>query len=89
MVSSKVEMVVNYVVLTIFALAVVAPVTWLLLAASSPKANAGIDLAHLRPANFVDAWVQSDFGHHLINSLVICIGAVVLTTVVSILAGTG
>lgn len=89
MVSSKLETTVNYVVLTIFALAVVAPVTWLLLAASSPKANAGIDLANIRPANFVDAWVQSDFGHHLINSLMICVGTVVLTTVVSILAGYG
>ncbi len=33
--------------------------------------------------------MQSDFGHHLLNSLAICVGAVVLTTVVSILAGYG
>ena len=89
MVVSRLEKVVNYAVLSVFALAVVLPVGWLLLAALSPQANAGIDLAGLRPQNFVDAWQQSDFGRHLLNSLFICVGAVVLTTVASALAAYG
>lgn len=89
MVASRMEKIVNYVVLSLFAATVILPVGWLLLAALSPKRNAGMDLAHLRPANFVDAWVQSDFGHHLMNSLIICIGAVTATTLVSALAGYG
>ena len=39
----------------------VLPVGWLLLAATSPKANAGVDLSNIRLANFADAWVQADF----------------------------
>ena len=89
MVSTKIETFVNYLVLTIFAAAVMLPVGWLLLAAVSPKSNASIDLANLRPRNFVDAWVQADFGLHLTNSLIICVCAVAITSVVSILAGYG
>lgn len=89
MVSTKIETFVNYLVLTIFAIAVILPVGWLLMAALSPKANAGLDLANLRPRNFVDAWVQADFGLHLTNSLIITISAVAITTTVSILAAYG
>jgi raffinose/stachyose/melibiose transport system permease protein len=89
MAGGRLETIFSYVILVLFSLAVVLPVGWLLLAALSPKANAGLDLAHLRPANFSDAWVQADFGQHLLNSLIICVGAVVLTSVVSILAGYG
>jgi raffinose/stachyose/melibiose transport system permease protein len=89
MAGGKVETVLSYLVLTLFALAVMLPVGWLLLAAMSPKANAGVDLADVRFSNFADAWVQADFGLHLLNSLIICVGAVVLTSVVSILAGYG
>lgn len=89
MAGSRTETVLSYLILTLFSLAVVLPVAWLLLAAMSPKANAGVDLTDIRLRNFVDAWVQSDFGQHLLNSLVICIGAVVLTSLVSILAGYG
>lgn len=89
MVGGKVETVLSYLVLTLFTLAVLLPVGWLLLAATSPKANAGVDLTDLRPGNFVDAWVQADFGRHLLNSLLICVGAVLLIGVLSILAGYG
>lgn len=89
MVSSRLETVFSYAILVFFSLAVVLPVGWLLLAAMSPKANAGVDLANIRLANFADAWVQADFGLHLLNSLVICVGAVLLTSVLSILAGYG
>jgi len=89
MVGSRAETLLSYAILTLFSLAVVLPVGWLLLAATSPKANAGVDLSDIRLTNFVDAWVQADFGLHLVNSLVICIGAVLLTTVVSVLAGYG
>lgn len=89
MVSTKIETFVNYLVLSLFALAVVLPIGWLILAALSPKANAEVDLASLRPTNFVDAWVQSGFGQHLLNSVIICVGAVTLTAAVSILAAYG
>ena len=68
-------------ILVLFSLAVLLPMGWLLLAAASPQANAGVDLSDLRLANFADAWVQADFGLHLLNSLTICVGAVVLTSV--------
>lgn len=89
MAGSRAETIFSYVILVIFSLAVVLPIGWLLLAATSPKANAGVDLADIRLANFADAWVQARFGQHLLNSLIICVGAVVLTSVVSILAGYG
>lgn len=89
MAGGRLETIFSYVILTLFSLAVVLPVGWLLLAALSPKANAGVDLAAFRPANFTDAWVQADFGRHLLNSMIICVGAVLLTSVVSILAGYG
>ena len=89
MAGSRLETVFSYVILALFSLAVVLPVCWLLLAATSPKANARLDLADIRLSNFADAWVQADFGLHLMNSLIICVGAVVLTSVVSILAGYG
>jgi raffinose/stachyose/melibiose transport system permease protein len=89
MAGTKLETVLSYVILAMFSLVVVLPVGWLLLAATSPKANAGVDLTDLRLANFADAWVQADFGRHLLNSLTICVGAVLLTSVLSILAGYG
>lgn len=89
MAGGRLERVVSYAVLTFFSLAVLLPVGWLLLAATSPLANAGVDLGGIRLANFVDAWVQADFGRHLLNSLTICVGAVTLTSVLSILAGYG
>jgi raffinose/stachyose/melibiose transport system permease protein len=89
MAGGRLETAFSYVILALFSLAVVLPVCWLLLAATSPKANAGLDLTDIRLSNFADAWVQADFGLHLMNSLIICVGAVVLTSVVSILAGYG
>ena len=83
MAGTRLETVFSYAILALFSLAVVLPVGWLLLAATSPKANAGVDLAGLRPANFVDAWVQADFTTHLLNSLIICVGAVVITSTVT------
>lgn len=88
-VASRAERVVNHVVLGLFAAIVILPVGWLLLASLSPKRNAGITLDGIRPQNFVDAWVQSNFGHHLLNSLLICANAVVVTTVLSLLAAYG
>ena len=89
MAGTRLETVFSYAILALFSLAVVLPVGWLLLAATSPKANAGVDLENIRLANFVDAWVQADFTTHLLNSLIICVGAVVITSAVSILAGYG
>ena len=89
MAGGRLETAFSYVILALFSLAVVLPVCWLLLAATSPKANAGLDLTDIRLSNFADAWVQADFGLHLMNSLIICVGAVVLTSAVSILAGYG
>jgi raffinose/stachyose/melibiose transport system permease protein len=85
----RLEKVLGYAILVLFSLIVLLPTVWLVLAAVSPKANAGVDLADLQFGNFVTAWQQADFGRHLVNSLIICVGAVVLTGVVSILAGYG
>lgn len=89
MAGTRLETVFSYAILALFSLAVVLPVGWLLLAATSPKANAGVDLGNIRLANFADAWVQADFTTHLLNSLLICVGAVLITSTVSILAGYG
>ena len=45
MAGTRLETVFSYAILALFSLAVVLPVGWLLLAATSPKANAGVDLA--------------------------------------------
>lgn len=85
----KLETVISYVILAVFSLIVLLPVGWLIMAATSPKANAGVDLAQLRWSNFADAWTQVNFGQHLVNSALICLGAVLVTSVLSILAGYG
>ncbi len=85
----RTEKILGYAILILFAMAVVLPVIWLLLAATSPRHNAGVDLGAIRPMNFVDAWQRTDFGRHLLNSLAICVGAVAATTVASVLAAYG
>lgn len=85
---SRGEVVTNYAVLGIFAVIVLVPVLWLLGAALSPKRNGGVDLGHLQLnwGNFVQAWVQADFGRHLLISLTLSVSVVVVVCVISPLA---
>lgn len=85
---SRLEAVSNYFVLALFAVIVIVPVLLLLGAALSPKSNGGVDFRHpqIRWANFVDAWVQSNFGEHLLVSLVLSVSVVLVICVIAPLA---
>lgn len=85
---TRLEVIVNYGVLGLFGLVVAVPVLILIGAALSPQANGGVDLAHpqLRWSNFTDAWAQSDFGRHLLVSLVLSVSVVVVICVIAPLA---
>jgi raffinose/stachyose/melibiose transport system permease protein len=76
----RAERVASYVVLIVFAAVVFVPIALLLLTALSPQPNGQIVLTDLRWQNFADAWQRSDFGSHLILSLVLA-GTVTLVTV--------
>lgn len=80
-------MIVNYVVLAIFALAVLLPVLWMLGAALSPKLNGEVVLTQPQWSNFRDAWVQADFSRHLLISMGLCAVVVAVTCVITPLAG--
>lgn len=85
---SKGEIVTNYIVLGIFAVIVLIPVLWLLGAALSPKRNGAVDPTHLELnwSNFVQAWVQSDFGRHLLVSVTLSVSVVAVICLIAPLA---
>lgn len=84
---SRFERTVNYVVLGIFAALVVVPLVLLLLTALSPKASGEPVLTNLRWDNFATAWNQSNFGSHLLISATVSISVVLVTIVITPLAG--
>lgn len=87
--SSRWERVVNYLILTFFALVVLIPMVLLVLLALRPSdvAGAGFQFTRLDLSNFVQAWNQSNFGHYLINSAIIALGAIVVAGSLAIAAG--
>lgn len=84
------EKIVDYVVLTLFALFAVLPLVGVLLSAVTPReANSGgfsiptkIDMG-----NFGAAWSQGHFGSYMLSSVVVTLAVVLLTTLLAIFAG--
>jgi len=84
------EKVVDYVVLSLFALFAIIPLVGVLLSAVTPSAaNEGgfalptkIDLG-----NFATAWTEGHFATYMTSSILVTVGVIVLTTVLSVLAG--
>jgi len=80
------ERIVGYAILTIFSAIVLFPVLMLVLTAISPSGSGRIGVTDLRWDNFVIAWQQSDFGSHLLLSLVLAISVSVVTVLITPLA---
>ncbi|PZE26061.1 MULTISPECIES: carbohydrate ABC transporter permease [unclassified Curtobacterium] len=84
------EKVVDYVVLSLFALFAIVPLVGVLFSAVTPATeNTGsftlptrIDLG-----NFGDAWSQGHFGSYMLSSVVVTVSVVLLTTVLAVFAG--
>jgi raffinose/stachyose/melibiose transport system permease protein len=88
-VSSRAERLVNYVILSIFALVILIPMALLVLLAMRPSdiAGAGFQFTRLDFGNFIQAWTQSNFGHYLINSAIIACGTIVIAGSLAVAAG--
>ncbi|MCZ2404692.1 carbohydrate ABC transporter permease [Paenarthrobacter sp. Z7-10] len=84
------EMAFNYTVLIIFSAIAVIPLLGVLLSAVTPKGDpqggfqlpSGLDLG-----NFVEAWNRGHFSTYMTSSALVTISVVVLTTIMSTLAG--
>ncbi|PKW26977.1 carbohydrate ABC transporter permease [Phycicoccus duodecadis] len=88
---SRGETAVNYVILAAFALFAVWPVLTVVVAALGPDdasgATAGGGVLGLHPENFVTAWDQGHFGSYLRTSVLVSGTVVVVSVVLSLLAG--
>ncbi len=84
------EVILNYVVLTVFAVLALVPVAGVILSSLTPAKDAGAGLAipsHLDFSNFSNAWKQGHFGKYLGSSVLVTVSVVALTAVLSVLAG--
>lgn len=81
---SNAERAMNYLVLGLFALFAVAPVLSILRTALSARTG-GSGVFH--PENLSAAWGIGDFGHSLVNSVVVAVIVVSCALVLSVLAG--
>lgn len=84
------ELILNYFVLGVFAIFAVVPVIGILLTALTPadQAGPGFSIPHrLALSNFVTAWQQGHFATYMLSSLIVTVSVVVLTSVLSVLAG--
>ncbi|TRY16998.1 carbohydrate ABC transporter permease [Tessaracoccus rhinocerotis] len=82
---SSTERMLNYVVLTLFALFAVAPVATIFVTALGPQL--GIATGGLHWGNFAEAWAQGDFGRALGRSLAVAALVVTSALALSVLAG--
>jgi raffinose/stachyose/melibiose transport system permease protein len=83
--TSRTEIALNYVILTVFALVALWPIGTIVVGAFGPPSGASAGGLHLE--NFVDAWTDGHFGRYMLNS--VCVSALVLVIAVplSLLAG--
>lgn len=88
MTSTK-EKVINYVILTVFALLVIFPIINFALAAISPDSSGRVDMSSFSWSNFADAWTRADFSHAMLASAVVTIGSVLGQVILAILCGYG
>ena len=86
----RLEKAVDYVILSVFALFALVPLVGVLLSAVTPsEENEGSFSipSTVRFANFADAWVDGHFASYLVSSVVVTASVVVLTVLLSVLAG--
>lgn len=77
-------------VLWLLALLTLVPLAVILITAVTPSSQlvSGVELpSHVTGQNFVDAWNNGDFGHHLLVSALVTAATVAIATVGSVLAG--
>ncbi|MHB1845191.1 MAG: carbohydrate ABC transporter permease [Deltaproteobacteria bacterium] len=85
---SRVERVVNVVILGSFGLVVLVPIVLTLLLALGPTSGSGgINLHSLHFSNFITAWNSADLGRGLLNSLIYSGGTVIGTAALCVPAG--
>jgi raffinose/stachyose/melibiose transport system permease protein len=87
---SRFETSVNYVLLGVFALFALVPLAGVLISAFTPvtESRNGFQLpSHLALENFAEAWQSGHFGDYMLNSVLVTVGVVALTLVLSVLAG--
>ncbi|HEY0246856.1 MAG TPA: carbohydrate ABC transporter permease [Gryllotalpicola sp.] len=87
---SRTEAVVNYAVLGFFAIVSLVPIVGVVLTALTPpdQASASFAIPHaLDFGNFVQAWNQGRFSRYMLSSVIVTVTTVVISSVLSILAG--
>jgi len=84
------EKVVDYVVLSLFALFAIVPLVGVIFSAVTPSSqnSGGFSLpTKIDLGNFGTAWSEGHFAGYMTSSLIVTLGVVVLTTVLAVLAG--
>jgi raffinose/stachyose/melibiose transport system permease protein len=87
---SRAETTANYLLLGVFAALTLVPLAGVLLSAVTPEGElrVGFDLpSRLSLANFSAAWQAGNFSRYMVNSVLVVVGVVVLTALLSTLAG--
>jgi raffinose/stachyose/melibiose transport system permease protein len=85
---SRSERVLNYLILSVFALFALYPLLFVLSAALTPEGEVATLLpSRFTPGNFADAWELGRFSTYLRTSLLVSTTVVVLATALSVLAG--
>ncbi|WP_432520644.1 carbohydrate ABC transporter permease [Kineococcus sp. SYSU DK006] len=87
---SRAEATANYVLLVVFAVLTLVPLVGVLLSAVTPEGElrVGFELpSRLSLGNFAQAWEQGGFSRYLLNSVLVAAGVVLLTALLSTLAG--
>ncbi len=88
--NSRREVIVNYTILVFFAVIALFPLVGVLASAltSPSQSSASLTLPHsLHFSNFSTAWSQGHFGEYMQSSVIVTVSVVVLSGVLSILAG--
>ena len=87
---SRAEATANYVLLVVFAVLTLVPLLGVLLSAVTPEGELriGFELpSRVSLGNFAQAWEQGGFSRYLVNSVLVAAGVVLLTALLSTLAG--
>jgi raffinose/stachyose/melibiose transport system permease protein len=87
---SRRETVLNYALLAVFAVVALTPLVQVLVSSVTPagEARSGFELpSRLALTNFRQAWTQGHFSSYMGHSVVVTVGVVVLTGLLSVLSG--
>lgn len=86
----RVETTLNYVLLTIFAVGALIPLVGVLLSAVTPQGELRIGFSlpsRISLENFATAWQTGGFSRYMVNSVLVAVGVIALTSVLATLAG--